>query len=247
MASDFGQDIRPQVDLKLSTSSGGFASRVTGGPRKTQQKFTGIMRHAIVCLCFVGSIAATAEISGSILIKPLIYNGDPPSGFASIRVDHYFGLGTTAPGLFADVFLTSADIGSTIYKDASDVRFAEFAAELTNGIDGLNWVSISSYNSAGQIRSFGSFLTLESLALAPVGEPDFVNYEITRIGLRVNDLTDAANGLDIDLVYEGNRLNNPNVPEPGTWLMWSVGVCCVTASTLCQLRRRKRATLGGQE
>ncbi len=129
--------------------------------------------------------------------------------------------------------ISTNDSGRTFFTDAAtDAGFAGFVSRLTDGTD--QYITMET-----EIFTFSEWSPQResSYLLGPAANPDFAGYNITQIGLRLDDFHSYMEGnfyyksLDYTLDFYGAP-----VPEPSTWALLALGA----AAFCCATRRRRK-------
>lgn len=133
--------------------------------------------------------------------------------------------------------LTAADMGTTIYRDATDPKFAAFVANLTNGID--DWLVSDGVIYSGERESnvFGG--------VAGGNGIDLAGFSVARIGVRVDTLSIVSPRPDwtdveatLTMVFEVNPSAVPEIDPAGMG-----SVLALVTGGLGLLERRRRRTI----
>ena len=159
--------------------------------------------------------------------------------------DFWFG---SPGGTVFDLILSTNDVGKT-YTVASGTEFAETVGYLTNGLNDQIAYDVSGYPNGGGAGSgsneaysfFGDYTGAHGI--------DFAGYTINSISLMVNNLNfntpgDNPNrdGLWTDVIFDARVTVDgsiASVPEPGTFVLLTLGLACI--GFVSAYRRRSRS------
>jgi hypothetical protein len=138
--------------------------------------------------------------------------------------------------------LTPADVGSQfVINESNNPEFASIVQLLTNGVD--NGFCLATMI-GGPVTSASSCRTTDETNLNAVGGgPDFATFTISDLSLTVNSLTidDVSLGSicsDCTMADYSLTLNvDGTAPEPGSWVLLSLGVAGAGGALF---RRRRR-------